>query len=103
MSFVQCKDQKEQEAYAEKHSPCFMTEDFRVYKTIRFSDDDSFFEIDTDTMMALTDLHGTLEFATDKALETSFDDLVKVAQMLKDQYHKTLKAIRFKPAQRTKK
>ena len=103
MAFVQCKDGKEQEAYAEEHSPCFMSEDFRVYKTIRFSDDDSFWEIDADTMKALTDLHGTLMYATAEGLETSFTDLVTVAQDLKDTYLKTMEVLKINPVRKRKK
>lgn len=100
MAFIQCKDKKEQEEYAEEHSPIFMTEDFRCHTKLTFSDDACYVEISKDTMLALLDLHHTLEFAGDSALETSFTDIVTVAQDLKDTWEKAMAQIKRDPVVR---
>lgn len=98
MSFIQCKDEKEVEAKLEEIGfKGFITEDHRIYDKVDFSDDACFYDLDRDTLLALYELQTSIEMVMGGMHEMPFQDVVKDAQMLHDNFQKTLQQIKFKP------
>lgn len=106
MSFVQCKDDKEVDLAIEqrKNPHCFVTEDFRVYDTMGFSDGELYYELPPNTLIALMNLQDGIEFMSGHCggYEMGFDNLVRHAKDLEETWRKALEQIKFKPLVRKK-
>lgn len=100
MSFIQCKNENEVEEKLKTVKAGFVTEDFRIYDEINFSDDCSYYELNAEVIMALYDLQSSIQMVIGGMHEMPFQNVVRDAQMLDTSFKKALELIKFKPLKR---
>lgn len=89
MSFIQCKDEKELEAVLAQKKQGFVSDDHRIYDKITFADDQCYYELDAEMLLALHDLQVNIEFSSDeRSAEMAFTTLERDAKALTDSFKK---------------
>jgi len=100
MSFIQCKDENEVAALMNEKKFGFITEDYRVYDVIQFSDEAGITEVYPETLSSLIDLQHHIEMLMSHRNEMPFTELVLAAQGLQDCFRKAVESIHYKPLKR---
>lgn len=94
---LQCKDADTVENALDALGSGWVTHDNRVYSHMKFGDNECYWEIDAQTILALYNLQCSIEMSEGADNEMGFANVVARAKELEAAYQAAIKAIKFQP------